>query len=94
VSPPKSHVPKIAKPTSLKITEEDRLAYREIEEARKVSGNDRRRMQDIFIDGLYELLRRETGKTYNEIRNQLPEALRTPLPPPPSKVTQMQRKKR
>lgn len=94
MSPPKSHVPKNAKPTSLKITEEDREAHREIMQARKVSRNERTRIQDVFIDALYVLLEQETGKTYHDVRSQLPAELRTPLPSPPNKVAQMPKRKK
>jgi hypothetical protein len=96
MSPPKSHVSKIARNTSVKITEEDREAQRLIAQARRVAGNDRTRGQDVFIDALYALLRIETGKTYDDVRNQLPPELRTPLPTPPDNLTQMpkSRKKR
>jgi hypothetical protein len=63
-------------------------------QARKVSRNERTRLQDVFIDALYVLLKQETGKTYNDIRNQLPEELRTPLPSPPSKIAQMPKRKK
>ena len=94
MSPPKSHVPKIAKPTSHKITEEDREAHREIMQARKVFGNERTRMQDVFIDALYVLLKQETGMTYNDVRSHIPAELRTPLPSPPDNLAQMPRRRK
>ena len=98
MSPPKPHIPPNAKGTTVRLTAEDHEAIHEISKAREGGSDETKRTKtrknDILLDGLWDLLRKETGKTREDIRAHLPAALRTPEPPPPiNKVAEMPKKK-
>ncbi len=98
--PKEPHVPKNAKETTVRLTREEYEAWHQIAIAREASGDEgtrtRVRLNDALVDGLWELLKKETGKARQQIRATLPENLRTPEPtiPAPSKIAQMPKKKR
>jgi hypothetical protein len=93
--PRDQHVPKNAKGTTVRLSREEYEAWHQIAIAREASGDDsigtRVRLNDVLVDGLWELLKKETGKTKDQIRATLPESLRNPEQPipPQAKVTQM-----
>ena len=88
MSPRTKHTPNDASLTSIKLTDEDRTAINWIKLARKGRGDDRGRLNDILVDGLWHLLEEVEGKSREEIRAMMPS-------PPPNaqmhteKVTQM-----
>jgi hypothetical protein len=91
MSPRIRHTPDDATLTSIKLADEDRAAINWIKLARKRRGEDRDRLNDILVDGLWYLLERMEGKTREEIRAMMP-------PPAPAqalkdKVRQMPRHK-
>jgi hypothetical protein len=98
--PKEPHVPKNAKGTTVRLAREEYEAWHQIAIAREASSDEgigtRVRLNDVLVDGLWELLKKETGKTREQIRATLPESLRTqePIIPAPSKITQMAKKKR
>jgi hypothetical protein len=93
--PKEPHVPKNAKGTTVRLSREEYEAWHQIALAREASSDERirtrLRLNDVLVDGLWEMLKKETGKTREQIRAALPESLRTPEPtiPPPSKIAQM-----
>jgi hypothetical protein len=88
MSPRDRHVPEDATLTSIKLTDEDRTAIHWIKMARKRRGEDRDRLNDILVDGLWYLLERVEGKTRQDIRAMIP-----PVPPiRAKKVTEMPKK--
>jgi hypothetical protein len=98
--PKEPHVPKNAKGTTVRLSHEEYEAWHQIAIARKASTDEgiriRVRLNDVLVDGLWELLKKETTKTREQIRATLPEALRTPEPPSVStgNVTQMPKPKK
>jgi len=79
MSPPKNHTEVGAKPTTVRLTPLDHEAIHEIGKVRQANNNDRTRKNDVLVDALWELLKRETGKTRDEIEAlmPLPKAQRT-----------------
>jgi hypothetical protein len=63
MSPKVRHIPEGATLTSIKLTDEDRTAIHWIKMARKGRGEDRSRLNDILVDGLWYLLEKVEGKT-------------------------------
>jgi hypothetical protein len=98
--PKEPHVPKNAKGTTVRLSREEYEAWHQIAMGREAGSDEllraRLRLNDVLVDGLWGLLKKETGKTREQIRAALPENLRTPEPtvPPESKIAQMPRKKR
>ena len=96
--PKEPHVPKNAKGTTVRLAREEYEAWHQIAIAREASSDEgigtRVRLNDVLVDGLWELLRRQVKP--ESIRETLPESLRTqePIIPAPSKITQMAKKKR
>lgn len=92
--PPKKQLEPNAEYTTVGLTPEHHEAVHEIAKARK-GKNPRTSLSSILVDALWDLLRKETGKTRAEIRAQVPEHLRTPEPtiPAPSNVATMPKKK-
>jgi hypothetical protein len=88
--PPKKQLEPNAEYTTVGLTPEHHEAVHEIAKARK-GNNPRTSLNSILVDALWDLLRKETGKTRSQIRVQLPENLRTPEPtiPPRSKIAEM-----
>jgi hypothetical protein len=72
MSPRHRHVPEDATLTSIKLTDEDRTAIHWIKMARRGRGEDRDRLNDILVDGLWHLLEKVEGKTRREIRAMIP----------------------
>jgi len=72
VSPPKKHVPDDARNTSVRLTEKEREAIHEISKTRRANGNSRTRINDILVDSLWGMLKRETGKTEADMEALLP----------------------
>jgi hypothetical protein len=88
MSPRDRHVPEGATLTTIKLTDEDRTAIHWIKMARKGRGEDRDRLNDILVDGLWYLLETVEGKTRQDIRAMIP-----PVPPVQAKkVTEMPKK--
>jgi hypothetical protein len=91
MSPRAKHTSPDATLTSIKLTDEDRTAINWIKMARKRRGDDRDRINDILVDGLWFLLERVERKTREDIQAM--------IPPPPAareaskKVTQMPKRK-
>ena len=99
MSPRKPHLPPNAKASGVRLTREDHEAIHEIRKAREAGSDETKRAKtrnnDIRVDGLWDLLKEETGKTREDIRAQLPAALRTPEPPPPlNNVAEITKRKR
>jgi hypothetical protein len=93
--PPKKQLEPNAEYTTVGLTPEHHEAVHEIAKARK-GNNPRTSLNSILVDALWDLLRRETGKTRAQIRAQLPENLRTPEPiiPSPKKVAEISKAKK
>lgn len=93
--PPKKQLEPNAEYTTVGLTPEHHEAVHEIAKARK-GNNPRTSLNSILVDALWDLLKKETGKTRAQIRLQLPENLRTPEPPsaPVGNVTQMPKPKK
>ncbi|MGO9940565.1 MAG: hypothetical protein ACLPH3_23115, partial [Terracidiphilus sp.] len=72
MSPRDKHIPDEATLTSIKLTEEDKTAIHLIKMARKRRGEDRDRMNDILVDGLWLLLKTVERKTIEDVRGMLP----------------------
>jgi hypothetical protein len=92
MSPPKKHREKSAKHTTIRLTAEDHEAIHEISKVRQANNSEMTRKNDILVDALYDLLKKETGKTREDIKALMPPALLVKIKPQ-SKVTQMPRKK-
>lgn len=98
--PKEPHVPKNAKGTTVRLSREEYEAWHQIAIAREASSDEgirtRVRLNDVMVDGLWELLKKETSKTREQIRASLPANLRTPEPPSTStgNVTQMPKPKK
>lgn len=92
MSPRAKHTSPDATLTSIKLTDEDRTAINWIKLARKRRGDDRDRINDILVDGLWYLLERVERKTRGDIQAMIPP----PLPPREAskKVTEMPKPKR
>jgi hypothetical protein len=88
--PPKSQLGPNASYTSIGLRPEEYEAAHEIEKVRR-GKNPRTSLNSILIDALWDLLKKETGKTWDQIRAALPEHRRTLEPPdiPLANVTQM-----
>jgi hypothetical protein len=69
--PKERHIPAHARPTTIALTGEDKLAIQLIGEARRRRGNDLSRMNDILRDALWELAEKE-GVTKAQIAAVLP----------------------
>jgi hypothetical protein len=93
--PPKKQLEPNAEYTTVGLTPEHHEAVHEIAKTRK-GRNPRTSLNSILVDALWELLRKETGKTRAQIRAQVPEHLRTPEPiiPPPNKVAEISKAKK
>jgi hypothetical protein len=92
MSPRVKHTSPDATLTSIKLTDEDRTAINWIKLARKRRWDDRDRLNDILVDGLWYLLQRVEQKTRDEIQAMMPS------PPPATeaskKVTEMPKPKK
>jgi hypothetical protein len=91
MSPRDKHVPSSAKHTTVRLTLEDHEAIHEIAKVRTANNNDKTRLNDIMVDALWDLLRRTTGKTRDDIKALLPPASQ---PKSQSNVTQMPKAKK
>lgn len=72
MSPPKNHTEADAKHTTVRLTPLDHEAIHEISKYRQANSNERTRKNDILIDALWELLKRETGKKKDDIKALMP----------------------
>jgi len=77
MSPRAKHTSDDATLTSIKLTDEDRAAINWIKLARKRRGDDRDRINDILVDGLWYLLEKVEGKTKDDIQLMIPPAPQT-----------------
>ena len=91
MSPRAKHTSDDATLTSIKLTDEDRTAINWIKLARKRRGDDRDRINDILVDGLWYLLEKVEGKTRDDIQAMTPPALPVQKLP---KVTEMPKPKK
>jgi hypothetical protein len=91
VSPKEKHVPYEAERTSVCLTLEDRAAIRWISDVRKREKNKRTTINDIVVDALWNFLEEKYGRTREQIQATVPPPL---AKLPPSKITQMPKKKR
>jgi hypothetical protein len=73
MSPRAKHIPDNAHQTTICLTSEDQAAVNWIKEARRLRGEDRKTLNDIFIDSLWYLLEKKEGKTRDEIRAMVPQ---------------------
>jgi hypothetical protein len=92
MSPRAKHTSPDATLTSIKLTDEDRTAINWIKLARKRRGDDRDRLNDILVDGLWYLVEKVERKTRADIQAMIP-----PLPPATEaskKVTEMPKPKK
>jgi hypothetical protein len=72
MSPPKNHTEPDAKHTTVRLTPLDHEAIHEIGKFRQANGKERIRKNDVLVDALWELLKRETGKTKDDIKALMP----------------------
>ena len=74
--PKEPHVPKNAKCTTVRLSREQYEAWHQIARARETSTDsntqNRTRLNDVLVDGLWDLLKKETGKTPKDIDASLP----------------------
>lgn len=59
MSPKKTHVPKDARPTTLSLTDVDRAAVAWLGSLDRSRGGDRTRLNDVLVDALWELVKKE-----------------------------------
>jgi hypothetical protein len=71
MSPKERHIPADARPTSISLTSEERLAIQLIGTARRGRGSNRSTINDVLVDALWELAERE-GVTKDQIAAILP----------------------
>ncbi len=90
MSPRDKHIPDQATLTSIKLTEEEKTAIHLIKMARKRRGEDRDRMNDILVDGLWLLLKTAEKKTKEDVQAILPPLF--PAQPLRGNVTEMPKK--
>jgi hypothetical protein len=90
MSPRAKHTSEDSRTTTFKLNVEERAAIDWIRLARKTRGNARDRMNDILVDGLWDLLAKEGGSK-EQIRAILPKP---PAQPIQDKVTEMPKKPR
>jgi hypothetical protein len=89
MSPRPKHIPDHAHQTTICLTDEEQAAINWIKAARRARGEDRRTLNDIFIDALWYLLRNSEGKSREEIRAMVPQVQAGQ--PSQNKVTEMPR---
>jgi len=76
--PPKKQLGQNAHYTTVGLRPEEYEAIHEIQKVRRGNHNSKTSLNSILIDALWELLKKETGKNWDQIRAALPENLRTP----------------
>jgi hypothetical protein len=87
MSPRPKHIPDDAYRTTLRLTDEDLAAINWIRTSRRQRGNERKTINDVLVDGIWNLLKQEEGQTREEIRTTIP---RRPISVnTPQKVTKM-----
>lgn len=91
MSPRPKHIPDDARPTSIRLTEEDLAAINWIQTARRQRRNDRKTLNDVIVDGIWLLLEKQEGKTREDIRKTYPTP---PVSAAPTNVTEMPKSKR
>jgi hypothetical protein len=69
--PKERHIPAHARPTTIALTEEQKLTIQLIGAVRRRRGSNRSTMNDILVDGLRELAQKE-GVTQDQIAAALP----------------------
>jgi hypothetical protein len=69
--PKERHIPDHARPTTISLTQEDRLAIQLIGAARRRTGSNRSTINDVLVDALWELAKKE-GVTRDQIAAVLP----------------------
>jgi hypothetical protein len=69
--PKERHIPANARPTTIALTGEDKLAIQLIGVARRRRGSNRSTMNDVLVDALWELAEKE-GVTKDRIAAILP----------------------
>ncbi len=74
MSPRAKHIPDNAHRTTICLTDEEQAAVNWIKAARRLRQEDRRTLNDIFVDSLWYLLEKVEGKTRDEIRAMVPQA--------------------
>lgn len=72
MSPRAKHVPDGARPTTICLTDEDHAALNWIKFARGRRGEDRKTLNDIFVDSLWYLLEKVEGKRREDILATVP----------------------
>jgi hypothetical protein len=66
-----THIPAHARPTTIALTGEDKLAIQLIGETRRRRGSNRSTMNDILVDALWEMAGKE-GVTKDQVAAVLP----------------------
>jgi hypothetical protein len=66
MSPKERHIPSHARPTTIALTDEDKLAIQLIGTVRRRRGSNRSTMNDVLVDALWELAKKE-GVTKEQI---------------------------
>ena len=84
--PKERHIPADARPTSISLTAEERLAIQLIGMARRQKGSNRSTINDVLVDGLWELAGKE-GISREQIAEILPMPAEAGVPR--NKVTEM-----
>lgn len=69
--PKERHIPADARPTTIALTGEDRLAIQVIGAARRRKGSNRSTINDILVDALWELAEKE-GLRRDQIAAMIP----------------------
>lgn len=69
--PKERHIPAHARSTTIALTGEQKLAIQLIGEARRQRGSNRSTMNDVLVDGLWELAKKE-GVTKDKIAAVFP----------------------
>jgi len=92
MSPRPKHIPVGARPTTIKLTDEDKAAINWISLARSKRGDSRKTLNDILVDGLWCLLEQKEGRTRESIQATIPP---TPKASPiQANVTEMPKPKK
>jgi hypothetical protein len=86
--PRQSHVPKDARPTSLSLTDVDRAAIAWLGSLQRSRGGDRTRLNDVLVDALWELVKKE-GKSREDFQSMSAPAPEREIVP--TNVTEMPR---
>jgi hypothetical protein len=72
VSPRPKHVPDDAYRTTIRLSDEELAAINWLRTSRRQRGNERKTLNDVVVDGIWNLLEREEGMTREQIGATIP----------------------